>query len=585
MILQALVSCYDRLQRDAEADIPRPGFSTENIHFELLLTPEGELAAVNNLQRPASRGNRLLPARVQVPKAVKRTSAPKANFLWDNTGYVLGADAKGNPERARKQFHLFKELAHQVGDGVDDQGMQAVLAFLDAWDPEQAPNLDDWEAMAGLNLAFRLQGQAAWVHDSTAVRNAWLEKAMDEPDARKAMCLVTGKQDTVARLHPSIKGVRGAQSSGAAMVSFNLSAFTSYGKEQNYNAPIGTTAVFAYTTALNHMLSDTRHKVVVGDTSTLFWTEKPTRTESMFASFLESKDEGESSQDHDLLRQIRELVQAVRDGTSPSFLEDDPETPFYVLGLAPNAARIAVRFWHVSSVGRMARNLGQHFADLEIEKTYPNNPTFPGVWQLLIETAPQRKSENIPPTLAGDMLRVIVADADYPRSLIARIIARIRADKDVTYLRAAMLKACYARALRKGRRFHNISESEVAVTLDPNSTNVGYRLGRLFAVLEKAQKEAVPNINATIKDRFYGAASATPRSVFPRLLRLAQHHIAKADYGYVSDKNIAEIMEGLPADGLPAHLDADGQAMFALGYYHQRNAFYKKKETAPATAE
>ena len=588
MILQALNTFYGRLRDDAGVDIPEPGFSNEKIHFQLVLTPEGELAQVENIQVPAPRGNRLLPRMLKVPQAVKRTAGAKANFLWDNTGYVLGADAKGKPERARGQFELFRELAHTVGDTVDDPGMRAVLAFLDAWTPEDAPALKHWDELAGRNVVFRMLGETAHVHDHPAVRRAWLRHMDSASDVPAAMCLVCGELAPVSRLHPSIKGVRGAQSSGASLVSFNLPAFTSYGKEQSYNAPVSEAATFAYTTALNHLLAGTRQKVLVGDATTLFWTEKPTQAEGLFSQFLDTKDEDRDSQDTELLQRLHALVDAVKKGEAPPVWEDNPETPFYVLGLSPNAARVSVRFWHVSDVGSMAQRLGQHFADLEIEKAHPNNPTFPSVWQMLIETAPQRKSENIPPTLGGELLRMIFTGAAYPNSLVARIIARIRADKQVSYLRAAMLKACYTRALRMGRMgrvANTITESEVAVSLDTESKNVGYRLGRLFAVLEKAQQDALPGINATIKDRFFGAASATPRSVFPRLIRLAQHHMAKAEYGYASDNRIAEIMEGLEAASLPAHLNMDDQAMFALGYYHQRNALYRKKETPAEKAE
>jgi len=580
MILQALASYYDRLLDDTDEDVPEPGFSREKIHFELVLSPEGELRAVNNIQVPAAKGKKLVPRPLKVPEPVKRTSGVAANFLWDNTGYVLGADAKGNPDRAREQFEAFRTLAHEVGDDLDDPGMRAVLAFLDAWNPEDAAMLAHWDELAGQNVVFRLDGETRYVHDSPAVSAAWLRSKGDAAAGNAGLCLISCESTPIARLHPSIKGVRGAQSSGAALVSFNLDAFTSYGKDQNYNAPVGERAAFAYTTALNHLLAGTGQKIQVGDATTVFWTEKPTQAEAMYAAYLDYKDESEAAHDTVLLQRLASLVEAVRDGAPPPLWGDEPDTPFYVLGLSPNAARLSVRFWHVSTVAEMAGRLGRHFADLTIEKAHPKNPSFPSPWQLLVEVAPQRKTENIPPTLGGELMRAIITDVSYPKSLTARIIARIRAEQEVTYLRAAMLKACCNRSLRLAKQ-----KEDVTVALDPDSTNIGYRLGRLFAVLEKAQQDALPGINATIKDRFFGAASATPQSVFPRLIRLAQHHMAKAEYGYASDNRIAEIMEGLPATSLPAHLDLDGQAMFALGYYHQRNALYRKKETSAPDAE
>jgi CRISPR-associated protein Csd1 len=280
---------------------------------------------------------------------------------------------------------------------------------------------------------------------------------------------------------------------------------------------------------------------------------------------------------------MREMLDALAKGDEPAVWDVDSDTPFYVLGLSPNASRLAVRFWHQSTVDEISRRLADHFNDLRIDRRYDREPEYPGQWRLLIQTASQGKSENISPVLGGELTYSILTGADYPRTILSRVIGRIRAEQEVTTFRAALIKAYYARILRKGRSTKDISKAEVQVSLNEKSTNIGYRLGRLFAVLEKAQRDALgQNINATIKDRFFGAASATPASVFPRLIRLAQHHISKAEYGGVSDRRMAEIMEGV--DEFPKHLDLDGQAMFALGYYHQRNALYAKKTEEQAEA-
>lgn len=606
MILQALTSYYERLLDDPQADVAEPGFSTEKIHYEILLGPDGTLRSVDNIQRTPEKGSKLLPRLLKVPAPVKRTAGIAANFLWDNTGYVLGADAKENPERARGQFAAFRTLAHAVGDGLDDVGMRAVLAFLDAWNPAEAVTLSGWEDMAGNNMAFRLDGELGYVHDRPAVRQAWLRCLDAKEGGCEAFCLVTGKSAATARLHPSIKGVRGAQSSGAALVSFNLDAFTSYGKEQNYNAPVGERAAFAYVTALNHMLArgsdqkkqlggtaeairqatygdapaPSRSVLMVGDATTVFWTEKPTRAEFDFGKFFDNPESDDKTHDGETIRRLRDLVGAVAAGKEPPLWDGDKaDTPFYVLGLTPNAARLSVRFWYPSTVKAMMERIGQHFTDLRLEKAHPKNPEFPSPWQLLIETAPQRKTENIPPTLAGELMRAVITGSPYPKSLYTRVLARIRADREVTFLRAALLKACLNRAKRTGTLSDTTMPTEVTVSLDPNSTNIGYLLGRLFAVLEKAQQDALGSVNAGIRDRFYGAASATPRSVFPRLVHMAQHHIGKSDYGYASDILLAKIMERMPAgQGFPAHLSLNDQGMFALGYYHQRNDNYRPND-------
>lgn len=576
MILTAAAGLYERLLDDAEQEVPRPGFSRQKIHGEILLLKDGQVL-LQNIQVP--KGKKLVPKELSVPEGVKRTSGVAANFLWDKTDYVLGAsvDKSGALLLRPKQLEAFKTKLHEISGAIDDPAMRAVLAFLDGWAPEQAAGLPGWEELAGLNLVFRLDGEAQYVHNRPAVREAWLCHMQQSCSDTRSMCLITGQPSPIARLHPAIKGVRGAQSSGASLVSFNLDAFTSYAKDQNFNAPVGEQAAFAYTTALNHLLAaDSHQKVHVGDTTMVFWTEKPTKTEGMFAGWLEGKaEESADAQDRNLVGELGRYLNALRQGRKPAGLEDEIDTPFYILGLSPNAARISVRYWIVSTVGEIALNLGRHFADLHIERQYERQLEYPGIWHLMLEVAAQHKSENIPPLLEGQLMRAVLTDCAYPQSLLSRVIGRIRAEQDVSYLKAALIKAILNRKSRlKGK------EEVLSVALDPTCDNIGYLLGRLFAVLEKAQQDALPGINATIKDRFFGAASATPRAVFPRLIKLAQHHISKAEYGHVADRLLAKVAEKIDAcgTGFPAHLPLQDQGMFALGYYHQRNDNYRKDE-------
>lgn len=596
MILQALDAYYQRLADDPSENVPRQGYSREKIHFALIIGQDGTLLDVHDLRE--RQGKKVMPREMAVPAAAKRTVGVSPNFLWDNTGYVLGADAKGKPERARDCFLAFRELVRKApADG--DTGIAAVLAFLDNWNPDDAPQAVStflpWDEVAGWNVVFRLDGDMGYVHDRPAARTAWEVLRGQSADAEQGFCLVTGRLASIARLHPAIKGVRGAQSSGAALVSFNLDAFTSYGKEQNHNAPVSEAATFGYTTALNHLLrAGSNRRVQIGDATTVFWSERPHVLEDLLGLFLDkgpapaaaddAPDEaghadGQTADDGGLARRVRLVLEAVREGRMPPEL-GDTDVRFYVLGLAPNAARLSVRFFEVSTTGKIAARVGSHFRDIQTERRHPRDPEFPSMWQLLIELAPLRKSDNIPPTLSGALMRAILGGRPYPRSLLAAIIGRIRADHEVSYLRAALLKGYFTRAPKGDNTW------EVGVTLDPASTDIGYRLGRLFAILEKAQQDALPGINATIRDRFYGAASATPRAVFPRLIHLAQFHISKADYGYVSDKRLGEVMEGL--NDFPAHLTMDQQGRFALGYYHQRNALWRKADTtaqAPVPAD
>jgi CRISPR-associated protein Csd1 len=378
--------------------------------------------------------------------------------------------------------------------------------------------------MAGLNVVFRLDGENLFVHERAEAKRVWLEY-FQTGSRNNGFCLATGERASIARLHPAIKGVRGAQTSGAYLVSFNMDAFNSYGKAKGHNAPVSEQAAFAYTTTLNHLLrQDSPQKIQVGDATTVFWSEKPTKMEGFFAAIMGSQVEEASQEAHDsgVIRDIRNLLTAVKQGKEPPNW-DDPDIPFYILGLSGNASRLAVRYWYMSSVGQIAKHIAQHFSDLEIERRHPRDPEYPGIWRLLRETAPLRKNENVSPVLAGELMRAIITGGDYPQSLTARLLSRIRAEKEVTNFKAALLKAVFVRSARNHNR-----NTEVSMSLDTQTTDTGYRLGRLFAVLEKAQQDAFgSNLNATIKERFFGAASATPRSVFPRLLSLTQHHLAK----------------------------------------------------------
>jgi CRISPR-associated protein Csd1 len=583
VILQELYTYYQRLRDDPESGVAEPGFSPQKISWALVIDREGSLVQIQDIRDTSEK--KLRPNSVTVPEGVIRAVNVAANFLWDNTGYVLGADEKGKPERSLKTFDAFRAWQHEIGDGIDDEGMRAVLRFLDTWNPTEAPSLDDWEEIVGTNLVFRLVNERGYIHERPLIRDAWINAwgsgandRGDEPPTEQ-VCLITGKRATVARLHNKIKGVRDAQTMGAAIVSFNLDTFTSYGKEQSFNAPVSTEAAFAYTTALNHLLRfESRQKIQIADATTAFWAERTTPVENFLGFVIDPRETNLS--DGETAATVGTYLQSVRSGKKPDRI--DESVRFNILGLSPNASRIAVRFWHSGTVADLDRALGQHFRDLEIVREYDNELEFPGIWHLLIETAPQHKSENIKPTLAGAMTRSILTGAPYPSYLLAALVDRIRADGKIGYYRAALIKAVLTRNARIQSR-----PMEVTKVLNESSTNVAYRLGRLFAVLEKAQTEAIPGANATIKDRFYSAASATPGVVFSQLLRMNQHHLTKLEQGpkVFKEKLIQEIVDGI--DRFPTHLSLEDQGMFALGYYHQRKAFFTKtdKPTDAGTGE
>lgn len=424
------------------------------------------------------------------------------------------------------------------------------------------------------SLSFRLDGDLQLICQREAVRQAVVATERDTATVRNR-CLVSGNLDVIARLHPAIKGVRGAQSSGANLFSFNFTAACSHGKEQGQNAPVGEYAAFAYTTALNYLLrTDSSQKLLVGEDTFVFWAEKPDPAEELFADWLQPDPDDPARG----VEAVRTLYEAPKTGVRP--LNED-ETRFFVLGLAPNNARLAVRLWHVNTVREMAANIRQHFDDLAIVRS-PRDPEYLPLWRLLVATAAQGKSENIPPLLAGETLRAILAGTPYPQTLLVAALQRIRAEQGaVNYVRAALIKA----VLVRNARFNHSAKQEVDVSLDLQNPNIGYRLGRLFSVLERAQELASPGLNATIRDRFYGAASATPVTAFPYLLKLKNHHVNKLAAGQVIwlESLIGQILEAVTQ--FPAHLNLDDQGRFAIGYYHQRQDFFTRKSSDNQTAD
>jgi CRISPR-associated protein Csd1 len=599
MILQALNGYYERVAAGADGGIAPAGFSEQKIAFEVILRPDGTIADVNDLR--VQQGRRLVPRLMLVPQPPKRSGRnPPPAFLWDKTGYVFGVE-RDEADKAKtvvsEAYHAaFRDKHLEMLDGADDGGLQAVISFLMSWKPDDYAALRHANDMLDQNVVFRLDGERGWIHERLVARNIW-NAQLGSAVGADGLCLVTGHSAPVARLHPSIKGVQGAQSSGASIISFNLDAFQSYGKEQGANAPVSEAATFAYTTALNSMLSRTsgrdakdrpiyRNRVQIGDATTVFWAEAANAdlaelSEDLMAALLNPPDDS-SDDDASATTKLRDVVKQMADGrpleqAAPNFAAD---TKFYILGLSPNAARISVRFWHQTALGELGAAFVQHWQDLRIEPLPWR--TAPSIWRLLIETAPQRKSDNVQPNLAGEVMRAILDRTRYPATLLTSVVMRMRADggrvergseQSSIGHRAALIKACLIR-----------QKERVPVSLDRTNTNAGYRLGRLFAVLETTQRAALPGLSATIRDRYFGAASAAPASVFPVLIRNSNHHLSnlrKGDKGGLAvwlEREIGEVIDGMAAQ-FPASLRMQEQGQFAIGYYHQR---FAKRADKPA---
>ncbi len=593
-ILASLAKAYGRIK-----DAPQLGYSTEKIGFVISLDDDGSVASVADLR--SGEGKKKAPRIMQVPQPVKRTAGISPNFLWDKTSYVLGVTAEDfneldDDKREKKIERLANEQAafveHHLKAVADseDAGLIALRLFLQSWRPEQFTE-PLWPAdMRDQNVVFALERDRRndaleidkrYLHDRPAAQALW-EKLSASDESATAVCLITGEEAPVARLHPAIKNVWGAQSSGASIVAFNQESFESYEHEQGDNAPISEAAAFRYTTALNMFLAKgSRNRIQIGDTSTVFWADAPDtaiaeKAENAFVAMFEEINEDIETQ------KVGDILERIRKGQPLEEVAPDLShgVRFHVLGLAPNAARLSIRFWFDNDFGVLARNYQRFVADMRIDP--PPRESNPPLWRYLIETAVLGKRDNVPPNLAGEWMRSILTGTAYPLTLLSTVLMRIRADGEVNALRVALLKALVI------RNFKN--EKEAPVSLDPENKNKGYLLGRLFAAYEHTQAAALgAKVNATIKDKFYGSASAQPRKVFALLEKGSANHLSKVGkqapgLRVVLERTIGGIMEQMsPGDEpFPASLSAQEQALFGLGYYHQRNEFFRPKTTEPA---
>jgi CRISPR-associated protein Csd1 len=573
--LASLVNAYDRMA--ARGDVPPFGYSREKIGFLIPLNPDGTVAH-GPIDLRQGEGKKKTGRLMAVPQPAKRTSGIAPNFLWDKTAYVLGVTA-AEGKRTSREHEAFVSNHRDWLASSNDEGLQALLRFLENWVDDQFVQPGWPEDMKDQNVVFALESERLdkiMIHDRPAARELWARLSA-AGEKNEAVCLITGNHAPVARLHPAIKGVWGAQSSGASIVSFNLDAFTSYGHEQGDNAPVSEASAFAYTSALKHFLErDSGHRIQVGDTSTIFWADASDalaaeQAESLFRVVVDEKAVDAVEE-----KKIESILAKLRSGRPiEDFKPDLPQgVRFFVLGLAPNAARLSVRFYIEEDFGVIAERYLRHLQRMRIDP--PPKEEAPSMWRMLIETAVLRKSDNIQPNLAGEWMRAILTDAPYPFTLLSTLIMRLRADHDVNALRVAILKSILIKNFKM----------EVPVSLDPECKESGYLLGRLFAVYEQIQVAALGrNVNATIKDKFYGAASAQPRKVFHMLESGSSNHLSKIGKQKPGlkvnlQKAVGAIMESMSPDGdpFPASLPDKSQALFGLGYYHQRNEFFHKSE-------
>ncbi|WOF17326.1 type I-C CRISPR-associated protein Cas8c/Csd1 [Methanoplanus sp. FWC-SCC4] len=624
MIIESLCRYYDILANDESVSISRPGYSSAKVSFNLIISGEGELLNIIDLR---SDDKKPRPRMMDVPQQNSRANSVTPYFLCENAKYVFGVEKVKRADYEKKYlykggcvlledgekevvlthprslecFEEFKKLHHSLLDVVNNPAAKGLLLFLDNWNPEdfvKNPKIDQYkdDILAGGNFVFQYERDDDYLHNSSDARRSW-EKYNSVGSSKGAIvgqCLVTGESGPVARLHQKIKGVANAQSAGASIVSFNNDAFYSYGKDQSYNAPVGELAMFKYTTVLNHLLLSMDNRIRIGDTTTVFWAETSDKTCENLANFFlnprdaskdnkENADENQRVKDEKTLQIANDVLKKISRGhkINSDDIKTDRDTRFYILGLSPNNARIAVRFWYMDSFGNFIERVSRHYLDMEIVRG-DFDFRYISVRNLLRETVPESSDKGeVSPLLGGLMMNSILNGTAYPAQMYNAILSRVKVERSINYVRAGFIKAYLFRLSRSG--LSSLDESLITMSLNEESQNVPYRLGRLFAVLEKVQGETNKDMGSTINSKYFSSASSTPAVVFPVLLKLAQHHIAKSEWGFVSNKSIEEILSEV--NEFPEYLNLEGQGMFMLGYYHQRKNFYKKKESSSIKEE
>lgn len=578
MLLQSLVKLYEAWAEKGE--IEKLGWNPVKISYGVSLDEEGNVDEIIHLKTNAPKGNKEIPSLISLPMPVKRSVGVASNFLYDNATYVFGYDNSNKPDRAKQCFDCFRSVGNKVLENSDDEFSTVIKKFLQK-DYSEFENLSDLLTELnctettvddilnkGANLLLMPLGK--FPTDSKAICESW-NSYYEHSDAPKGVCLVTGKDDHIAKLHPVIKGIRGAQAAGASLVSFNATAFDSYGKENGYNAPVSEYAAFAYTSALNKLVSDNDHRIFAGDTTVVCWTEDgESAYQDVFAGIFNSDDEVKQ-------KDLRDTIVSIVNGNEVKWegIPLNPSNNFYILGISPNSARLSVRFFIQNTFGKVMENLLKNQQRMEMVKPGFEKFNYIPLWRILGETVNKKsRDKKCKPHLAGDVLNSIINDYNYPSTLYYGILGRISAEQNINWVKASVLKAYLL------KNYDSKYKEEITVDYNENSNNKAYLLGVLFSNLEEIQNTANPGIKSTIRDRYFTAASSTPSRVFPILIDLAQNHIKKIPNVGAKvncQKMLTETMSKL-GDKFPNRLKLDEKGMFQLGYYQRTQERFTGKE-------
>lgn len=580
MILQALTNYYEQLLQDGK--VGKNGWSKAKVSYAISIDEMGTVKGIIPIASESEDKKKKNPSvdRI-VPYQKGRSSNVSPNFMCDNAKYLFGAWNTTGEKQAKECFEASKKYHQELLHTSDSLYAKSVCNFFDKWDFEKCKdelNVDWEKILSASNLIFRSFETREEYQENADIQEIWNVNFESEDEKNIGICLVTGEKNAIARTHPLLKGVRGAQSSGAALVSFNGSAFESYGKKQGDNAPVSEYAANAYGKALNYLLTDRGHYRFLGDSTVVFWAENGENAYSdFFGTLLGDMDE---SDDDKLAKVMNKIARGEK--CAYEDVELKPETRFYVLGLSPNAARISVRFFYNSTFGDMVSNINEHYRRMEIAKPVYEKKEYPDVRDILYETVNKKSTtKQAQPILVGALMRAILDNQRYPAALYSHILIRIRSEKHINRNRAAVIKAYLI------KNYPNKKEVVSTMDLNENTEYMPYILGRLFAVLENIQKQAIDK--ETIRDRYFNSACATPAVVFPQMLRLANSHmrvLARKNKGLqvVLDNQLLEIMDKIH-DGFPTNLSLEEQGTFIIGYYHQVQKRYEKKNESAKEQE
>ena len=606
MIVKYLYDLYERYAADPQMQgkVPPKGMSRKEVEWELVLSKSGELVNVISLSHgDGKRANRF--REMLVPEHDGRSGPnPKPYFLCDTAVYLLGmadiSKAKDESEvvkaqrKAQERWEASRDYHLSILSSCDDVAAQAVMGFFSHNILKERENDDLLRDIAESgNLIFALKdsdGNIVPIHESKAIMAAWesshVSASADEPCIR-GQCSVTGKVAPLARLFPQVTGLAGAQSSGASLISFNCDSFNSYGRTQAYNASVSQWVAFGAGTALKMLLSDPERKIRLGATTFTFWSDRPSPDEdSLFIRFFGGGDKNDTAEDSATVTRVRDAIKGIKSG-HPLRANFNPDVRYYVLGISPNAARLSVRFFETSTLGEVAERYGQYLRDIDMVDVSTTS-----IFQLIRQCAVQGKYENLPSTLVNPCMRAMLTGSRFPQSLLSTLLSRMRADHGSNNRwdmgqRASLIKACLVRNLQSTR------ESEIDVALNRDNNCVGYLLGRLFAVMERAQSEALGTTNATIRDKYIGSASVTPARVMPTLMHGCQNHLSdlrkkKPGLNVILEKELDEIVgRKLSNNPYPGTLSMEDQGEFFIGYYQERVDLWtsrKRDDVAPDEA-